>query len=363
MINIAYFVSPHGFGHAARSCAVMEKIRQLNTEVRFNVFTRVPEWFFKLSIGSGFRYHDVLTDIGLAQHSPIHVDLPGTLAALDQFIPFGQNVIKPLSESLLQQGCQLIVCDISPLGLAVAEEAGIPSVLIENFTWDWIYQPYADRYPAFVRHIDYLQALFAKANYRIQTQPMCMPARADLVSEPVSRMPKRSAGEIRSLLGCSEEQSLALITMGGMAQHDFTFLEALYQSPSIRFVVPGASERITRMGSTVILLPDHSDFYHPDLVYAADLVIAKLGYSTIAEAHQAGIPYLYLERPGFRESPILAEFVNRELNGSVIFEEAFQAGQWLSEAERLCGIKRLHRKGSLGSEQIAKFLINLLIRC
>jgi UDP:flavonoid glycosyltransferase YjiC (YdhE family) len=360
MIDIAYFVSPHGFGHAARSCAVMEKIRQLNTEVRFNVFTRVPEWFFKLSVASDIRYHDLLTDIGLVQHSPIHVDLPGTLAALDQFIPFDQTVIKPLSESLKQQGCQLIVCDISPLGLAVAEEAGVPSVLIENFTWDWIYQPYADRYPAFNRHIDYLQELFAKASYRIQTLPICTPARADLVSEPVCRMPKRSTGEIRSLLDCTEDQSLALITMGGMAQHDFTFLAALHQSPSICFVVPGASESINRLGSNVILLPDHSDFYHPDLVYAADLVIAKLGYSTIAEAYQAGIPYLYLERPGFRESPILAEFVNRELNGSVISEAEFQAGSWLNEAKRLCGLKRLQRKGSLGTEQIAKFLLNLL---
>jgi hypothetical protein len=32
---IAYFVSPHGFGHAARSVAVMEALRALRPEIRY----------------------------------------------------------------------------------------------------------------------------------------------------------------------------------------------------------------------------------------------------------------------------------------------------------------------------------------
>ena len=40
----------------------------------------------------------------------------------------------------------------------------------------------------------------------------------------------------------------------------------------------------------VILLPANTDLYHPDLVHAADAVVAKLGYSTVAETYSAGVP-------------------------------------------------------------------------
>ena len=38
---------------------------------------------------------------------------------------------------------RLVVSDAPPLGCAAAAAAGIPSVVITNFTWDWIYEGYA----------------------------------------------------------------------------------------------------------------------------------------------------------------------------------------------------------------------------
>ena len=62
--RLAYFVSPHGFGHAARACAVMQAVRTAWPDVVFEVFTLVPEWFFAESLGSGFRHHLLRTDVG-----------------------------------------------------------------------------------------------------------------------------------------------------------------------------------------------------------------------------------------------------------------------------------------------------------
>jgi hypothetical protein len=45
--RIAYFVSPHGFGHAARAAAVMEALSEIDTGVQFEIFTTVPFWFFR----------------------------------------------------------------------------------------------------------------------------------------------------------------------------------------------------------------------------------------------------------------------------------------------------------------------------
>ena len=54
------------------------------------------------------------------------------------------------------------MCDISPLGLMVAERAGLPSVLVENFTWDWLYAPLVAQDPAFGPIVDWMRARFAR---------------------------------------------------------------------------------------------------------------------------------------------------------------------------------------------------------
>ena len=65
MCSIAYFISPHGYGHAARACAVMAAMHELNPSIRFEIFTTIPQWFFDQSIPGTFTYHNLLTDIGL----------------------------------------------------------------------------------------------------------------------------------------------------------------------------------------------------------------------------------------------------------------------------------------------------------
>ncbi len=77
--RIAYFISPHGYGHAARASAVMEELYGIDPEIEFDIFTKVPQWFFEDSLSGGFEYYSVLTDIGLVQRTPLKVDLSETL--------------------------------------------------------------------------------------------------------------------------------------------------------------------------------------------------------------------------------------------------------------------------------------------
>ena len=53
-MNIAFFVSAHGFGHAARAAAVMSAVRRHEPDVGLEVFTRVPGMVF---FGSPFVTH------------------------------------------------------------------------------------------------------------------------------------------------------------------------------------------------------------------------------------------------------------------------------------------------------------------
>jgi hypothetical protein len=354
-VNLAFFISSHGFGHAARACAVMTAIHDRLAALRFEIFTQVPRWFFEDSLPAPFTYHPALTDIGLVQTSPLCEDLPQTVQRLNEFLPFNSARMSELAAQVNKSHCALVLCDITPLGIAVARAAGIPSVLIENFTWDWIYEGYAADAPGLRPHIEYLRGMFASADYHVQTAPICDDARpAHLVTRPVSRSPRTPAATIRERLGIPVEAKAVFVTMGGI-QGEYGFLDRLDEQHNLYFVIPGGSETHERRGN-VILLPHHSEFYHPDALNACDVVVGKAGYSTLAETYHAGIPFGYIPRPRFRESRVMAAFVKAAMHGLEIPGARFEDGSWLSFLPDLLVLPRVERREPNGAAQAAEFV-------
>jgi hypothetical protein len=361
--RIAYFISPHGFGHATRASAIMAALGQLRPTTRFDIFTRVPRWLFEQSLGEPFGYHEVLTDVGLAQQDSLHEDIAETVRRLDALLPFRDAFVNDLAGQVKRLGCRLVVCDIAPLGLAVARAAGLPGVLVENFTWDWIYGSYVDDDARLRPHIDYLRGIFDSAVHRIQTEPVCVYRPAQLVTAPVSRAPRAPAAEVRAGLGVPAGAPLALITMGGLSTADeHAFLHQLAAHPDTWFVIPGANPLETP-ARNVVCLPAHSSFYHPDILNAADAVIGKSGYSTVAEAYHAGIPYGYVSRPRFPESDVMAKFIQSRMRGIEFTEPQFQSGAWLERLADLLALGRIPRADTAdanGAGQAAQFITSLL---
>jgi UDP-N-acetylglucosamine:LPS N-acetylglucosamine transferase len=356
--RVAYFISPHGFGHAARATSVMEAIYEIESSIRFEIFTRVPSWFFQESLSVPFSYHSLLTDIGMVQKTPLREDLSKTIQHLDDFLPFEHSLIDHLARQLKGLKCELVICDIAPMGILAAQDAGISSVLVENFTWDWIYQGYASFSEQINNHIEYLARIFDLVSYHIQTEPVCLHLKADLLTLPVSRKVKTPDSKIRRQLRIPVDKKVILITMGGIPEK-YTFVKALTSQPGVYFIIPGGSESM-ELSENLILLPYHSDFYHPDLVNASDVVIGKLGYSTLAEVYHAGVPFGYICRLNFRESKRLASYIEREMPGISIQEADFHAGNWVSQLPKLLALQRTQRRGPNGSEQIATYICELL---
>jgi hypothetical protein len=356
--QIAVFISPHGFGHAARASAVMEAWKSKNNLIYFNIFTTIPRWFFQDSLSDKFDYFTLLTDIGLVQKTPFHEDLDETIYQLDHFLPFHTEMKTEFAKKLTKDRCSLVLCDISPLGIAIAKQAGIPSVLIENFTWDWIYEEYNEAAPRLTEHIRYLRAVFNAADFHIQTEPVCARKPVNLTVMPVSRKFRTPRNNIRKQLNLSPDSKMVLITTGGIKER-IGFLDKLKQLQNIYFVIPGGGETFRRVRN-VILLPHHSDFFHPDLVNASDAVVGKAGYSTIAEVYHANVPFGYVSRPDFRESHKLEAFIQKEMTGFPIESSEFQSGGWLIKVEELLSLTPPEKNTPDEAGRIADYLDNML---
>ncbi len=354
-IKIAFFISPHGFGHAARSAAVIEALSVLERRVEIGIFTTVPKWFFEESLSIGFHYHYEITDLGLVQKTSLKEDLPRTAELLRRMLPTPAESVNRLARRLDGDSYDLIVSDISPLGLSVADHLGLPSVLIENFTWDWIYDSYVAELGEMAVFADIMRKIFALATIHIAAEPACRPVENALKVSPISRLPKMSRAEVRSALGISAEDAMVVLTMGGI-EFDYNFLELMQTHPQAVFVVPGSAGEEVREGH-LIRLPHHSRYYHPDLVHASDLVVGKIGYSTLAEVYDAGVAYAYVPRERFPESPILARFAETFLGARRISPSDFEMGGWLDIVKELIKMPTRRSGGACGAVQAAKIIL------
>jgi hypothetical protein len=360
MPRISCFISPHGFGHAAREAAIMAALHQQMPDVEFDLFTHVPTEFFHDSQIGPFQYYPLLSDIGLVQLDALHEDVPATIQRLNSELPFNDDLIASTADLLKQLNTALVLCDISPLGILIAEAAGIPSVLIENFTWDWIYRGYAETHPDILPHADYLGNCFERASYHVQTQPVCNVGSPDLTTTPIGRQPHNSPAATRQKLDIPKERKLVLISMGGIPE-EHAFVESLVNMPEVDFLLPGIGDTLTRQ-QNVLTLPHHSDLYHPDLVNASDCVIGKVGYSTIAEVYHAGVPFGYVSRPHFRESPPLAEYIQTHIPSLPISVTEFRSGEWIQSLPKLLAMERKASALPNGANKAVELIANILAR-
>lgn len=357
-ISVAYFVTDHGYGHASRAVAVMAAIAQQQPGVFFEVFTTAPKWLFEQQKLFRFRYHQQKTDVGLIQSTPFEVDLEATVAELSRFLPFEPGGVAETALYLRSIQTRLVICDIAPIGIAIANRADIPAALIENFTWDWIYRGYHQRHGGLRRFSECLGAVYAAARIRIQVEPFCEPSPVGFKTGPVCRPISADPIDVRANLGLSAADAMVLVSFGGLGKPR-RLVDSLPERDDIVFVLPGSKEE-QRPRKNVILLPSHPGPAHPDLVNAADAVIGKVGYSTVAEVYQAGVPFGYLSRNDFPESAVLVDFIESHIPSAVLDRDTFTRGAWGNDLTRILSMPRVKRDSGAGAQQVAQHLMTHL---
>ena len=352
MYSLACFVSPHGYGHATRCSALLEALYD-HIEFTPHLFTTVDKSLFDQNLRH-YTYTELLSDIGFCQSDAFTIDLPQTIEKLDSNLPFPESLIDDLA--LKCKNIDMIICDISCLGIAVGKKTGVPSVLVENFTWDWLYSPHETNHPKLAEHSLFLRSLYRRADYHIQTEPLCNTMDADLHCAPIFRSPRLSGETVRHMLDHAG-RPIVLITMGGIGFTP-TFVTYLKACADYFFVVTGA-ENTEKLAENVLQIAKDSTLYHPDLIEAADVVVCKAGYSTIAECYNSAKPLICIQRQNFRESPVIEKFVRNTMNGLVLSEQALKKGAWLEKIQGLVGKKTVKTREN-GAMQAARFIATLL---
>lgn len=332
-----YYVSGHGFGHAVRSAEIIRALRGQQPEVVVCVRTSAPAWLFP----PGIAYQAVDLDAGVIQPDALRVDEACTLRRAAELARGADRLVAKEVAALRRAGAGLVVGDVPPLAFLAARAAGLPSVAVANFSWDWIYAPYVEAHPEYRWLLDWLRRC-----YRSATRLLRLPFHGDLSAfSPVEDVPLVSRpasaprATLRARLGARPTERLVLLSFGGLGLSGldpgrlgelsrYTFLAT---AKEIRADLPRpANVRLVSAGQ---------DNY-TDLLAACDAVVSKPGFGIVANCLAERVPMLYTDRGNFAEYVVLVEALHRH-----------GPARFISHADLLAADLGPHLDALLGSDQ------------
>lgn len=296
MKTIAYYISDYGYGHAARSIAVIRELLNVNKELQIIVCHSFGIQFVKKSILSDrVSFREINTDIGyFLRKGSIFPDAEKLCNEYKDFIAEWQQKIEREEQFLQDNKVDLVISDISPLPFEAASNLGITSVGVSNFTWYTAYQGLVKE-----AELNIFKRAYQKMSYFFALAGSNEPKWSDflfdygLISRNVNL---QEVQKIRKFLNPKGQRKIIFIGAGMKIDIPLENLP-IWDSENCVFVV---SSNVEVNKPNVFHIPtDYTE--SQNYIAASNLVISKAGWGTIAEAVNSNVPLLILNRPSMNE--------------------------------------------------------------
>lgn len=342
MTSIAFYISGHGFGHASRQVEIINAFAAGRPDVRIFVRSSASPALLGRTIRALHTLWPAPCDTGVRQRSSLAQDERASLDAAWAFHRSLDDRAQADVEILKRANVRLVVGDIPPLAFAAASLAGIPSVAIGNFTWDWIYEPWIDPASEMRSLLNLIRSAYARA-----TLALLLPFGDGFDVFPsvrpiplVARHATHRRSEVRRRFNLPDDRPLALLSFGGFGLPPLNpgALDCLDDWTVVSLDRPPADAGC----SAHIMFLDDAEFFgsgvrYEDLVAASDVVVSKPGYGVISECVAAGTALLYTSRGDFREYDLLVREMPRYLRCRFIEPADLLAGRWRADLDALRG--------------------------
>ena len=370
---IVFYVSGHGFGHASRSIEVINAVLAKRPEARVGVRTSAPRWLFDLTVKGKITFSTLECDTGVVQIDALNLDEADTIRRAAAF--HSDLVTRAASETrvLRELGAGLIVGDIPPLAFAVGAAAGIPSIGLGNFTWDWIYSEYP-RVRLAPSLLPTIRGAYGKASMALRL-PMSagFESFSNVKDIPfIARHATRTREEVCKTLKLPTEKPLVLASFGGYGlpglDSDALAKFKKYTVITTANLPLGRARKemptAERKGSFISVNEESmydAGIRYEDLVGAAEAVVTKPGYGIIAECIANEAAVLYTSRGHFPEYDVIVEEMPKYLRAAFINHDDLFAGKWETHLDKLLAQPKLKKKtDTTGADAAAEILLKTL---
>lgn len=342
---IVFYISGHGFGHASRSIALIGALLRRRPDLRITVKTTAPSWLFAPVAGAIYKRFEA--DVGMTQTDSLTIDAGDTAAQAARFYRDFDRRADAEAAWLRSANVRLVLGDIPPIAHAAAARAGLPSLAIGNFTWDWIYE--GD--PTFERNAPGVIQTIRDA-YRQTTRALRLPMHGGFASMPdvvdIPMIGRRSTVDrltTRHAMNVPDDRAFVLVSFSG-------------RGLDIPFERIARDEGLTILSAPATLPPP---LEYQDLVAAADVVISKPGYGIVSECVANETPLLYTSRGRFVEYDVFVAEMPRVLRCRFLPQDDLRSGRWGAHIKALLAQPPpLERARVDGADVAAELIFDLL---
>jgi hypothetical protein len=327
---LAVYVSGHGYGHATRTAEVLRAVRQLSPDLPILVATAAPGSLFEGEVAPPLVVRRLECDVGLAQKDALAIDTTATAERWRSFHEGWDRLVADEAERLREEGARLVLGDIPPLMGVVAAEAGLPSIALGNFSWDWIYAHLGRSEPRLQEAATFCREAYGRVDLLLRL-PFAgdLSAFSRLEDVPlVARRPRVRRTAARRRLGLNDSPAVLLsfggLGLSGVVGGTFTGLsdwQLIFTGPTAEAM---ASPDLRAVGAAEL---EACGLGYPDLVGAVDVVVTKPGYGIVSDCIASGTRIVYTDRGEFPEYPILVAGMAEHLPVAFVSNDDVRAGR------------------------------------
>lgn len=303
-MKVAFYVTSHGFGHSSRVTALVTEFIKFGCDCY--IITDRPKFLFHAQ-GSYCHIIERQTDTGMIQSSWNAPSVEETFNDLKKLWDSRDAIVKKEEIFLKETGIDLVITDIPFLPIISAKNLHLPVYAITNFDWYFNYAGIIDDRtpPEIVNIISQIKEIYQLCD-KSYILPFSNPASVQALPNQIkcgnlAKYSKPNKLAICSKYNIDESKKLALITFGGIMS-DISYFEKLTEDQDYVFLTNSPIGD----GDNIVLLPRDCDYSL--LISSCDVVITKVGYSTLAETCAVGTYLCYATRENFPEDePLVAE--------------------------------------------------------
>jgi L-arabinokinase len=337
--SVFFYISGHGLGHASREIEVINVLASRIPGLDIVVRSSVPRWLFDRAIRAPFSLIEGPCDTGVVQIDSLRLDAEETIRRAVAFYGDLPRIVAEEAALLHAHDAVFVVTDAAPAACAAADAAGVRSVVLTNFTWDWIYEGFPEE---LTTAPGLLPAI--RDAYRHATEAWRMPLYGgfETFDRPIdvpfiARHAAHGGPEVRRSLRLPPDSPLALFSFSGYGVRGFDpwRLDCLEHWG---VVMTGRTRPESLPGGVAFI--EEAAIYdaalrYEDLVAAVDVVVTKPGFGLVAECLANDTAMLYTSRGRFAEYDVMVAEMPRFLRCEFVDNASLVAGRWRDGLDRL----------------------------
>lgn len=358
-IHLLVCISSHGWGHLAQTVPIVGALRSRLPDLRITVRTGldadvVRERFRVLGqpvpdvrpdrSDFGFEMHDAITiddQRSIARYAALHADTAWFERERD---------------SLRSLGVDAVFANIGYMPLAAAASLGLPAFGVSSLNWADVLASRAHGRTDVMAIAESMRQAYATADRLFALVPG-MPFdgfERRLRVAPIARRGRADRAGLRKALGVAATQRIMMVAFGGLPMAFDTARWQLPEGWSAVMLTTGTVETPT------VIAAERLGWEYIDLLASCDLLVAKPGYGTFAEAGFASRDTLVVPRDDWPEAPWLIDWLAQHARCATIALPDLRAGRFEAGLSALAmQPARLAADGD-GATEIADQIVSII---